>query len=162
MAEIYWRTSWAVNPTRKHSSGARALPSSWSKTIQLQDICIAPQFDQVLQLLIWRLPTLTAHHRDEKCLRRVCDMRKYKTAWMVFFSFVHILRYSGMRILFLSRLPISVILVHKAGSSWFWLRGNALFAAEESCSRTIGMSGLLSLNSKRKPFSLILFSGWFD
>ena len=42
MAEIYWRTSWAVNPTRKHSSGARALPSSWSKTRHLHCPPIRP------------------------------------------------------------------------------------------------------------------------
>ena len=43
----------------------------------------------------------------------------------------------------------------KAGALWLLLRGIALFAAEESCSRTIGMSGLLSLNSELKtlPYS---------
>ena len=53
------------------------------------------------------------------------------------------------------------VLPYKAGTLWLLMRGNALFTAEESCSRTIGMSGLLSLEQWSLSHILEFFEkGW--
>ena len=41
MGEICWRISWAESPTRRHSSGARALPFS-AKLVLYQYLCFEP------------------------------------------------------------------------------------------------------------------------